>query len=124
MQADGKIVVAGTSFHLFGNEFSVVRYNTDGSLDTSFDGDGKVTTKISTSFSPVDVGKAVALQPDGKIIVAGDSRDDIGNHFALARYNQDGSLDTLDTSFNGTGKVTTPIIGGAGLYRSSAQVLS
>src|SRR5712691_1227384 len=74
-----------------------------GSLDTSFDTDGIVTTPFGTS---ADEARAVAVQSDGKIVVAG--RATIGStfDFALARYNADGSL---DTSFGTGGKVTTAI---------------
>ena len=50
------------------NDFALVRYNTDGSLDTSFDSDGKVTTAIGSSD---DVAYSVAIQSDGKIVAAG-----------------------------------------------------
>ena len=79
-----------------------MRYNTDGSLDTSFDSDGKVTTAIGGSD---DYAHSVAIQSDGKIVAAGTvhgSNDD----FALVRYNTDGSL---DTNFDSDGKVTTAI---------------
>lgn len=92
VQADGKIVVAGN----FGNDFKVARYNTDGTPDTSFDGDGKLTTDIGSSTT--DAGRQSDLQADGKIVVAGNSSNDI----AIVRYNTDG---TLDTSFDGDGKL-------------------
>jgi uncharacterized delta-60 repeat protein len=95
IQPDGKIVVVG-----LGNGFTLARYNTDGRLDTSFNGTGKVTTLFNGGAAAN--AYAVALQADGKIIVAGSSLND----FALARYNTNG---TLDTSFNSTGTVTTPI---------------
>ncbi len=120
VQSDGKIVVAGTvetpTVYLVqgGKDFALVRYNTDGSLDTSFDGDGIVTTDFRTDFSPLgnasDMAYAIAIQPDGKIVVAGESTaftifgPAVASDFALARYNTDGSL---DTSFDGDGKVTT-----------------
>ena len=94
VQNDGKIIVAGSS----NTDFALARYNTDGSLDTSFDTDGKVTT----NFGGNDYGADVQIQTDGKIIVAGVSNND----FALARYNTDGSL---DTSFGTAGKVTTDL---------------
>ena len=99
LQSDGKIVVAGYSFNGANNDFALVRYNTDGSLDTSFDGDGKVITAIGTTS---DAATAVAIQSDGKIVAAGVG----GNTFALVRYNTDGSL---DMSFGTGGKVTTAI---------------
>jgi uncharacterized delta-60 repeat protein len=103
IQADGKIVVAGTSAIGFAYDFAVVRYNSDGSLDTTFNGTGKVITDIGGTN---DQGFSVAIQADGKIVVAGLSAINSLNDFAIVRYNSDGSL---DTSFNGTGKVTTPI---------------
>ncbi len=89
VQSDGKIVAAGTSD---GDDFVVVRYNIDGSLDTTFDTDGITTTDIGTSSA--DGAFAVAVQSDGKIVAAGISDGD----FAMVRYNIDGSLDiTFDT---------------------------
>ncbi len=54
---------------------------------------------LVTDFGGVDTGASVALQPDGKILVAGRS----GEYFALARYNADG---TLDASFDADGGLT------------------
>jgi len=118
MQADGKIVVAGNSWTTSsGNPvFALVRYNGDGTLDTTFNGSGIVTTSIGGSD---DEAWCIALQGDGKIVVAGSSADSVtGNYaFAVARYNGDG---TLDTTFNGTGKVTTSL--GANLYCTGRSV--
>ncbi|PLS76279.1 MAG: hypothetical protein CYG61_02995, partial [Actinobacteria bacterium] len=108
VQGDGRIVVAGTS----GDDFAVVRYNPDGSLDTSFDTDGKVTTDIGGAT--VDDATGVALQPDGRIVVAGTSDED----FAVARYNADGSL---DNSFDTDGKLTTDI--GTGTVDSAFRLV-
>jgi uncharacterized delta-60 repeat protein/LPXTG-motif cell wall-anchored protein len=99
LQSDGKIIVAGSS----GDDFAVVRYNTDGSLDTSFDTDGKATTDINGG---IDSGQSVAIQSNGKIIVVGQGRSGLNQNFAVVRYNTDGSL---DTSFDTDGKVTTDI---------------
>ncbi len=108
IQPDGKIIAAGYSFNGGANDFAVVRYNTDGSLDTSFDTDGMVTTQIGSS---VDMGYSIALQSDGKIVVAGNSLTSGSDYnFAVVRYNSDGSL---DTSFDADGKVVTPITGGS-----------
>jgi len=99
IQADGKIVAAG----LGSSSFAVARYNTDGSLDTGFDGDGKTTTAFGGSF---EEARALAIQADGKIIAAGQTALSVASedNFALARYNTDGSL---DNSFDGDGKVIT-----------------
>jgi uncharacterized delta-60 repeat protein len=112
LQADGKIVVAGYGYNGSNYDFAVVRYNTDGSLDTSFDGDGKVLTAIGSSN---EYARAVTVQSDGKIVVAGYSRVGTNDDFAVVRYNPDGSL---DTSFDGTGMVTTPIGSGDDWGRS------
>ena len=70
LQADGKIMVAGSAYKNVAvkDEFALARYNPDGSLDTSFSGDGWVTTDF---FGGADYAKAVAVQVDGKIVVAG-----------------------------------------------------
>ncbi|MFN0315288.1 MAG: putative Ig domain-containing protein [Burkholderiales bacterium] len=99
LQADGKIVLAGSSGSGSSSDFALVRLLANGTLDTSFDGDGKVTTGIGT----VDVANSVAIQPDGKILVAGYSFNGIDNDFAVLRYNTNGSL---DTSFGTGGKMT------------------
>jgi uncharacterized delta-60 repeat protein len=100
LQADGKILLAGYS----GGDFALVRYNSDGSLDTSFSGDGMLTTAVGSSSSAAN---SVTLQADGKILLAGYSYNSgSSNDFALVRYNSDGSL---DSSFSGDGKLTTAI---------------
>lgn len=100
LQPDGRIVVVGSSWRGWENccWFTVARYNTDGTLDASFgDGDGRVFT----DFGGPDEARDVAVQPDGRIVVAGTS----GGRVALARYNADGSP---DTAFGGgDGSVTT-----------------
>ena len=101
VQSDGKIAIAGSprSSGAIG-DFAVARFNSDGSLDTSFDTDGKTTTDIGSSS--YDAAVAVISQPGGKIVVAGESAGDI----AIVRYNTDGSL---DTSFDTDGKVVTAL---------------
>jgi uncharacterized delta-60 repeat protein len=105
IQADGKIVAAGTSGHTGAPEFStdskftLVRYNSDGTLDASFDGDGLVTTNFTDG--PDEPHGGLAIQADGKIVAAGHAAQ---LRFALARYEPDG---TLDPAFSGDGKVTT-----------------
>ena len=96
IQADRKIVAAGYSG---GGGFALARYNTDGTLDPSFGQDGKVTT----DFTEEAFANAVAIQADGKILVAGGTYDDGFQSLALARYNTDG---TLDPTFGKGGKVT------------------
>src|SRR5262249_45212120 len=99
-QPDGKVVVAGYS----AGDFALVRYNPDGSLDTTFDSAGR-DGKVTTSFGGFDDGAyGVALQSDGKIVVAGFYNNGSNYDFAVARYNSDGSL---DTTFGSGGKVTT-----------------
>jgi len=105
VQPDGRMIVAGTSSNVDGtdNDFGLVRYNSDGSLDTSFDTDGKVTTDFGAGY---DAASAIALQADGKILAAGYANAGNNVDFALARYNSDGSL---DATFDLDGKVITPI---------------
>jgi len=107
LQPDGKIVVVGTSFGVTPPDFVVARYNPDGRLDTSFDGDGRVTTDI---LGFPDSAETIALQPDGKIIVGGQATTSFqsGGRFALVRYNSNGSL---DTTFGTGGKVTAVFTG-------------
>ena len=107
IQSDGKIVVGGTarSSASFGAaDFAVIRYNPDGSLDTSFDTDGKVTTDF---FGFDDHGNGVAVQNDGRIVVAGTAKPaNDTSDFGVVRYDANGAL---DTTFDGDGKTLTDI---------------
>ena len=106
-QPDGKILAAGIAFADFApggsnGDFALARYNTDGSVDTSFGTSGRLTTDFAVGSE--DEARAVAMQPDGRIVAAGSSGG--FPEFALARYNPDGSL---DISFGVGGKVTTSV---------------
>lgn len=102
IQSDGKIVVAGQSQVGSETDFVLSRYDTDGTLDTTFGIGGKVRSQlIPSGQSAVNTfGKAIAIQVDGKIIVAGFTDSD----FAIARYLADG---TLDATFGNAGWATT-----------------
>lgn len=105
IQADGKIVVGGYSSNSGAEDFAVARFNSSGSLDNSFSGDGKVTTDQGTNFDRIH---ELAIQPDGKIVAAG-YEDIVSNRaFSLARYNADGAL---DNGFDSDGKVRVPVGG-------------
>ena len=102
VQTDGKIVVVGDATNTGNNvDFAVARYNTDGSLDTTFDTDGMVTTAIGSGH---DIGYGAAIDGNGKIVVVGYSSNGTDNDVAVVRYNTNGSL---DTTFGTGGKVTT-----------------
>ncbi len=93
LQSDGKIVIAGDA----SSSFTVARYNTNGSLDKTFNKNGIQTTNFGFEATQA---KSLAIQSDGKIVVAGYSNP----HFAVARYNTDGSP---DTTFSNDGKEIT-----------------
>jgi len=116
IQPDGKIVVVGSSYSYSSGQdsFAVVRYQPNGSLDTSFNGTGIVITPVNTLSGAI----SVALQADGKIVVAGSSLNSVGDFsFAVVRYQPNG---LLDTSFNGTGIVITPFGNAFPYYKVSA----
>ena len=106
LQPDGKIVLAGSAFNGSNFDFAAARYHANGSLDTSFDGDGKTITPIGAGN---DEGRAMIIQPDGRIVVAGYHSNGANTDFAVIRYNPDG---TPDLSFSFDGVVTTPILAG------------
>lgn len=125
VQPDGKVVVAGDmntrryTRNAWGQVvpaprdfYGVVRLNPDGSLDPTFDGDGKLTLDIGSA------ARAIAIQPDGKIVLAGVSggRDSEAGNFTLARLNPNGSL---DTTFDSDG-VATVAFGAPGQTQNSA----
>jgi uncharacterized delta-60 repeat protein len=106
VQPDGKIVVAGYINLDGGYNFELVRYNSNGTLDATFGTDGKVTTTFGVPQQGFSYALAysLALQQDGKIVLAGESTINGDRDFALARYNTNG---TLDPSFGTGGRVTT-----------------
>lgn len=105
IQPDGKIVVIGRATNWDSQVFNAIRYNADGTRDTSFGVNGLVMTDISSNY---DYAMAVAVQPDGKIVVAGHGYygNRNGYHFIVVRYNNNG---TLDDSFGSSGIVVTPV---------------
>lgn len=111
VQPDGKIIVGGSSLRedILNGRWVMVRYNPDGSLDTTFGAGGKVVTPM---MNQSDLCDSIALQPDGKIVAAGMARFNAGDffdsHAAIARFNADGSL---DATFGSGGKTLTPLPG-------------
>ena len=101
--SDGKIAIAGSNYNGSDLDFMTGRLNSDGSFDTTFDGDGTATTPFGPGN---DLANSVVIQPDGKIVAAGTSFNGSNNDFAVVRYNANGSL---DTTFNSSGIVTTPV---------------
>lgn len=105
LQGDGKIVVAGTTNAAGNSDFAVARLSADGTLDTGFgNGTGKAVVAFDAGGSNDDIGGSLAIQPDGKLLVAGWSASAAnGDDFAIVRLLPDG---TRDPAFNLTGRVT------------------
>jgi len=106
IQPDGKIVVVGTTYKqndYSDEDFAVARYNTDGTLDSTFGRGGKVRTDFPGLAA---VASSVVIQPDGKIVVAGGAFPlfTFAGNFEIVRYNSNGRL---DRSFGDGGIVTT-----------------
>lgn len=122
IQPDGKIVAVGaTKTSGFDYDWAVVRYNSDGSLDTSWgSGTGKVVTAIRTGSTAEDKAYGVAIQSDGKVVAAGYSENVAhnGSDTTVVRYDPDGSL---DTSFGTTGIVVTNVAGADRAYSLAIQ---
>ena len=101
IQTDGKILLAGNGMLGDSSDFLLIRYNTDGSFDTTFGNHGITVTDFSGAL---DQAKAIAIQTNSKIVVAGNSR----HSYLMARFDPDGSL---DDTFGENGKVITGIEG-------------
>jgi uncharacterized delta-60 repeat protein len=107
VQSDGKIVAVGWTVETV-DSFALARFNPDGTLDPTFDGDGKLITEFPDPYD-WSVASSVVIQSDGKIVVGGgawNEDEEIGTKFALARYNEDG---TLDSSFSDDGTVVVNV---------------
>jgi len=103
LQQDGKVVVGGHAW-VNGDDFGLVRYLSNGTLDWTFGSGGLVTTDVSGSTDSI---KALAIQIDGRIVAAGTSHR-LSDDVSLARYNADGSL---DLAFGSNGAVMTDFPG-------------
>ena len=113
LQRDGKVVAVGASYDW---RFVLVRYTPLGALDRSFGRSGKVVTDFGARSR--SSAKAITIQPNGKIVVAGSTFRGTKTNFAVARYNVDG---TLDRSFGSSGRVVTEV--GEGFSEASALVI-
>lgn len=104
--SDGKIIIGGSVTNATVSpsvtSFALIKYNSNGTLDSSFGTGGKVITPVGTSS---DIIYSMVLMPDGKIVAGGTSRVGTLNNFAVARYNSNG---TLDTSFGTNGFIVHP----------------
>ncbi|MBK8492059.1 MAG: hypothetical protein IPL49_14535 [Saprospirales bacterium] len=105
LQPDGKILLVGPVINGSNYAFGVVRLNTNGTMDNNFGNGGKVITSVGPAD---DFSWSCAVQPDGKILVAGRTVTNNVPAFALVRYKPDG---TLDSSFGNGGKVKTTVGG-------------
>ncbi len=113
VQPDNKVVAVGSRYGSNG-DFSIARFNENGSLDNSFDTDGRITVPVGTGM---DVAYGAALQSDGKILAGGLSYNGTRNHFALTRHLTNGAL---DTSFSGDGIVITSVGSGNAVINAVA----
>jgi uncharacterized delta-60 repeat protein len=128
--ADGKILASGTMLNLAtGNDdFMVLRFNSDGSADTGFGGNGRTLTDFGMQGD--DRARDMLLQPDGRIVLVGTESHATGgaygeSNFAAARYNADG---TLDAGFGSAGlavvKLTDyALFGTAGVLQSDGDIV-
>jgi len=114
LQVDGKILVAGTASDWGENrDLALARFNSNGTLDSSF---GIVTT----DFGEEEEGKAILIQKDGRIMLAGTISNATDSRFLLVRYNADGSL---DSSFGSGGKLVNDItLASEGVESANLQV--
>lgn len=112
IQSDGKIIAAGTSSY----KNCLVRYNTDGSLDTSFGLGGKVVTSVGLN----SLVKSIALQADGKIIATGNNSGGSYTNYTLVRYLMNGNVDSTFGTFG----VVNDTIGSFDDYATSVNLQS
>jgi uncharacterized delta-60 repeat protein len=102
VDSQDRIVVAGYSNNGGNDDFAVARYTASGWLDSTFGTDGKVTTDFDSGS--IDYGRAVAVDSQDRVVVAGQSHNGSDFDFAVVRYTSAGQL---DTSFSTDGKLMT-----------------
>jgi uncharacterized delta-60 repeat protein len=112
IDGSGRIVIGGSASNGNNDDVAVLRYTTSGALDTTFGTGGKVTTAVGPGN---DVGRALRLDDVGRIVVAGSASNGTDDDVAVLRYTTSGAL---DTTFGGTGKVTTALGVGADVGRA------
>lgn len=124
IDGSGKIVAAGVAQPgAFALDWSLARYNGDGSLDASFGAGGTVTTNLGPGDSDDDL-EEIVIQPTGKILVGGSAAPTevlVDSDFAVARYNADGSL---DGTFGSGGIARTNTAAGSGADEIYAVALT
>jgi uncharacterized delta-60 repeat protein len=103
IQPDGKILLGGSCYNGSDTDFCIARFNSDGTLDTTFGTSGQVIQPIGLNY---DYGQSLAIQPNGKILLGGYCSNGSNDDFCIARFNSDG---TLDTTFGTSGKVIQDI---------------
>jgi uncharacterized delta-60 repeat protein len=113
LQPDGQMVIAGYSFGSGGSQFAAARFQTNGTLDGSFGVSGVVSTSLGTTNASA---AGVAIQADGRIVVAGSASFGFEGWLLAARYQTNG---TLDTSFDGDGLVWATNAGAAAVVRQA-----
>lgn len=113
IQSDGRLVAGGYSTQGAGSDFAVARYNANGALDSTFDGDGTAVTNVGASN---DVATSVAVMSDGRIVLAGRSGTDV----AVVRYTSNGAP---DSGFRSAG-IATLDLGGANDSANALALLS
>jgi uncharacterized delta-60 repeat protein len=120
LQADGKIIAAGTAADGGVDKFALARYNANGSLDTTF---GSPPTPNGTVLTPVGTGdaelKSLVVDDTGRLVVAGSASAGADHVFAVARYSSGG---TLDTTFGSGGTTLTPIGSDGGAAARSVTI--
>jgi uncharacterized delta-60 repeat protein len=112
---DGGVVLAVSSYGLAQYDFVVLKFGANGAFDTAFGDDGMLTVDVANNSS--DEARAVAVQPDGKIVVAGTSAVSVNatRRFGVVRLLADGRL---DPTFSGDGKLVTSFGGTHAFLRS------
>jgi uncharacterized delta-60 repeat protein len=127
VQPDGRIVVAGSTVLGTTRHFSLVRFNRDGSLDTTFNGEGAVITPVTSGDSEA---LALGLLPDGRLLAAGYGYNGVDRDFALVCYFADGSLDrsfgengmVIDRIGNSHEEITALLIDSQGMINVAGSV--
>ncbi len=119
VDSNGKVYVTGRSSNGSNSDMYVIRINSDGTMDNTFDSDGKVVVNSIAGGNGHDIGRSLYVDSSGKVYVTGESDNGSNWDMYVIRLNSDGSM---DNTFGTNGKVVVNSIAGGNWHDDGDSV--